>query len=111
MRLVPQQRISLLPLLSTIAQVCQSPAETLLARQQARASEPAYRALHAHLLASVPNGFILESFANPDRDPFWFEIYDRKPRIEKSILYLDDTPGLGVEFNQKALARYGTKII
>jgi len=68
-------------------------------------------ALHAHLLASVPNGFILESFANPDRDPFWFEIYDRKPRIEKSILYLDDTPGLGVEFNQKALARYGTKII
>jgi L-alanine-DL-glutamate epimerase-like enolase superfamily enzyme len=68
-------------------------------------------ALHAHLLASVPNGYILESFANPDRDPFWFEIYDRKPRIEKSILYLDDTPGLGVEFNQKALARYGARIV
>jgi len=68
-------------------------------------------ALHGHLLASVPNGYILESFANPDRDPFWFEIYDRKPRIEKSTLYLDDTPGLGVEFNQKALARYGTKIV
>lgn len=68
-------------------------------------------ALHGHLLASVPNGYILESFANPDRDPFWFEIYDRKPRIEKSVLYLDGTPGLGVEFNQKALARYGTKII
>jgi L-alanine-DL-glutamate epimerase-like enolase superfamily enzyme len=68
-------------------------------------------ALHAHLLASVPNGYILESFANPGRDPFWFEIYDRKPRIEKSILYLDDTPGLGVEFNQKALARYGTRVV
>src|SRR5579864_5945347 len=68
-------------------------------------------ALHAHLLASVPNGYILESFANPDRDPFWFEIYDRKPRIEKSILYLDSTPGLGVEFNQKALDRYATKIV
>ena len=68
-------------------------------------------ALHAHLLASVPNGYILESFANPDRDPFWFEIYDRKPRIEKSVLYLDSTPGLGVEFNQKALERYGTKIV
>ena len=68
-------------------------------------------ALHAHLLASVPNGYILESFANPDRDPFWFEIYDKKPRIDKSILYLDDTPGLGVQFNQKALARYGTKIL
>ncbi len=67
--------------------------------------------LHGHLLASIPNGYILESFANPDRDPFWFEIYDRKPRIEKSMLYLDDTPGFGVEFNQKALQQYGTKVL
>ncbi len=67
--------------------------------------------LHGHLLASVPNGYILESFANPDRDPFWFEIYDRKPKIEKSVLYLDDTPGLGIEFNQKALGRYGTRVV
>jgi hypothetical protein len=49
-------------------------------------------ALHAHLLASIPNGYIFESFANPERDPFWSELYDRKPRIEKSILYLDATP-------------------
>jgi L-alanine-DL-glutamate epimerase-like enolase superfamily enzyme len=67
--------------------------------------------LHGHLLASVPNGYILESFANPDRDPFFFELYDRKPRIEKSVLYLDDTPGFGVEFNQKSLQRYGTKVV
>ena len=67
--------------------------------------------LHGHLLASVPNGYILESFANADRDPFWFEIYDRKPRIEKSVLYLDDTPGFGIEFNQAALKKYGTKIV
>ena len=67
--------------------------------------------LHGHLLASIPNGYILESFANPDRDPFWFELYDRKPRIEKSMLYLDDTPGFGIEFNQKALQKYGTKVL
>jgi L-alanine-DL-glutamate epimerase-like enolase superfamily enzyme len=67
--------------------------------------------LHGHLLASIPNGYILESFANPDRDPFWFELYDRKPRIEKSMLYLDDTPGFGVEFNQKALQKYGSKVL
>jgi len=67
--------------------------------------------LHGHLLASIPNGYILESFANPDRDPFWFELYDRKPRIEKSMLYLDDTPGFGVEFNQAALKKYGNKVI
>lgn len=67
--------------------------------------------LHGHLLASVPNGHILESFANPDRDPFFFELYDRLPRIEKSVLYLDNTPGFGVEFNQKALKQYGTKVL
>lgn len=67
--------------------------------------------LHGHLLASAPNGYILESFANPDRDPFWFEIYDRKPRIEKSVMYLDDTPGFGIEFNQKALDKYGAKVV
>ena len=67
--------------------------------------------VHGHLLASAPNGYILESFANPDRDPFWFEIYDRKPKIEKSVLYLDDTPGQGVEFSQKALDQYGTRIL
>ncbi|MFB3830078.1 MAG: mandelate racemase/muconate lactonizing enzyme family protein [Bryobacteraceae bacterium] len=67
--------------------------------------------VHGHLLASVPNGLILESFSNPERDPFWFEIYDRKPRIENSVLYLDDTPGLGVEFNQSALRKYGTRVV
>ncbi len=67
--------------------------------------------LHGHLLASVPNGYILEGFANPDRDPFWFEIYDRKPRVEKSVLYLDDTPGQGIEWKQKAIDQYGTRIL
>lgn len=67
--------------------------------------------LHGQLLASVPNAKILEGFANPDRDPFWFELYDRKPRIEKGVLYLDDTPGLGIEFNQKAIDRYGKKLV
>jgi hypothetical protein len=27
------------------------------------------------------------------------------------VLYLDDTPGLGVEFDQKTLDRYGTKLL
>ncbi len=67
--------------------------------------------LHGHLLASVPNGYILESFANPDRDPFWFEIYSRKPKIENSILTLSDEPGIGVEFDPKAIEKYGTKVV
>lgn len=67
--------------------------------------------LHGHLLASVPNGYIVESFGNPERDPFWFEIYDKRPKIEKSTVYLDDSPGFGVEFNAKAIAKYGTKVL
>lgn len=67
--------------------------------------------LHGHLLASVPNGYIVESFGNPERDPFWFEIYSKRPKIEKSTVFLDDSPGFGVEFDAKAVAKYGTKIL
>jgi len=67
--------------------------------------------IHGHLLASVPNGYILESFVNPERDPLWFELYTRRPRIEKSVLYPDDVPGLAVEFDQKTLDRYGTRLL
>jgi L-alanine-DL-glutamate epimerase-like enolase superfamily enzyme len=67
--------------------------------------------LHSHLLASMPNGYIVECVANPLYDPFWFELYDRKPKIENSVLHLDDTPGLGLEYNQKKLEQYATKLI
>src|SRR2546426_1887912 len=67
--------------------------------------------IHGHLLASVPNGYILESFANPERDPLWFDLYTRRPRIEKSVLYLDNIPGLGIEFDQRTLDRFGTKLV
>jgi len=67
--------------------------------------------IHGHLLASVPNAYILESFANPERDPLWFELYTRRPRIEKSVLYLDNIPGLGIEFDQRTLDRFGTKLV
>src|SRR5207245_1617948 len=63
------------------------------------------------LLASVPNGDILEASANPERDPLWFELYTRRPRIEKSVLYLDNIPGLGIEFDQRTLDRFGTKLV
>lgn len=64
-------------------------------------------------ICSLPFRTATSSSPSPiaDRDPFWFELYDRKPRIEKSVLYLDNTPGFGVEFNRRALAQYGTKIL
>ena len=53
----------------------------------------------------------MESFANPDRDPFWFELYNRKPRVERSMLDLDNTSGFGVEFSPIALQLNGTKVL
>lgn len=67
--------------------------------------------LHGHLLASIPNGYILESFANPDRDPFWFELYSKKPEIKNSVLTLGDDPGIGVEFDPATLKKYGTQVV
>jgi hypothetical protein len=57
--------------------------------------------IHGHLLASVPNGYMLESFANPEREPLWFELYTRRPKIEKVVLYLDDLPGLVSSLTRK----------
>lgn len=67
--------------------------------------------LHGHLLASIPNGYILESFANPDRDPFWFDLYSKKPEIKNSVLTLGDDPGIGVEFDPATLKKYGARVL
>jgi len=66
--------------------------------------------LHGHLLASIPNGLILESFANPARDPYWPALYARAPQIVNSELTLLEEPGLGVEFDADFVRRHGTVI-
>ncbi len=66
--------------------------------------------LHGHLMTAIPNGYILETFGNPDRDPFWFELYTRKPEIINGQMTMLNVPGIGVEFDQKVMKKYGTKI-
>ncbi|MCJ7749796.1 MAG: mandelate racemase/muconate lactonizing enzyme family protein [Armatimonadetes bacterium] len=66
--------------------------------------------LHGHLLASIPHGLILESFANPERDPYWPTLYARVPQIVDGQLTLLEEPGLGIEFNKDFVARHGTVI-
>jgi L-alanine-DL-glutamate epimerase-like enolase superfamily enzyme len=67
--------------------------------------------LHGHLMSSIPNAYILETFGNPDRDPWWFELYTQKPEIVNSKLTLLDEPGIGVEFDKATLKKWGTKIV
>jgi D-galactarolactone cycloisomerase len=66
--------------------------------------------IHVHALAASPTGFILESFADPERDPLWFELFRQRPEIVDGFMTLPDVPGLGLELRQETLDAYGIKI-
>lgn len=59
----------------------------------------------AHLLASIPHGTYLETFA-PERDPlFWNLIANRREFVDGNYL-VPDGPGLGLELDSDYVARY-----
>ena len=66
--------------------------------------------IHVHAVASSPTGFILESFADPTRDPLWFELFREQPKIVDGFMAVPDTPGLGLELRQDTLEKYGVKL-
>ncbi len=41
--------------------------------------------IHVHAVAASPTGFILESFADPARDPLWFELFRERPRLVQEV--------------------------
>ena len=62
--------------------------------------------LHAHLVASAPNGRYVEFF--PDDQVLNFRrLINRQLEIENGDLRLPQTPGLGFEFDEKDVANYG----
>lgn len=66
--------------------------------------------IHVHALASSRTGFILESFADPNRDPLWFELFHQRPQIVDGFMALPEAPGLGLELRDDTLEKYGVKI-
>ncbi|MBA2357246.1 MAG: mandelate racemase/muconate lactonizing enzyme family protein [Actinobacteria bacterium] len=62
--------------------------------------------IHGHLVAAVPNGYVLEVFPNPVRDPLWSELFVEQPPVVGGELVLGEAPGLGVTLNRDTLARY-----
>ena len=66
--------------------------------------------IHVHAIAASPTGFILESFADPTRDPLWFELFRERPSIVDGFMALPDAPGLGLELRDDTLQKYGVKI-
>src|SRR5262252_2291061 len=66
--------------------------------------------IHVHAVAASPTGFILESFADPTRDPLWFELFRERPAIVDGFMAVPDTPGLGLELRDETLEKYGVKL-
>jgi L-alanine-DL-glutamate epimerase-like enolase superfamily enzyme len=66
--------------------------------------------IHVHAVAASPTGFILESFADPTRDPLWFELFRARPEIVDGYMAVPDEPGLGLELRQDTLEKYGVRI-
>lgn len=66
--------------------------------------------IHVHAVAASPTGFILESFADPTRDPLWFELFRERPTIVDGFMAVPEAPGLGLELRDDTLERYGVKL-
>ena len=66
--------------------------------------------IHVHAVAASPTGFILESFADPTRDPLWFELFRERPTIVDGFMAVPDRPGLGLELREDTLEKYGVKV-
>ena len=66
--------------------------------------------IHVHAVAASPTGFILESFADPTRDPLWFELFRERPEIVGGFMPVPDAPGLGLELRDDTLEKYGVRV-
>jgi D-galactarolactone cycloisomerase len=66
--------------------------------------------IHVHAVAASPTGFILESFADPSRDPLWFELFAERPEIVDGFMAVPDAPGLGLELRRDTLEKYGVRL-
>jgi L-alanine-DL-glutamate epimerase-like enolase superfamily enzyme len=66
--------------------------------------------IHGHLVAAVPNGYMLEVFPNPLRDPLWEELFTGRPKVTQGVLRLQDSPGFGFGLNPEGMRKYATQV-
>jgi galactonate dehydratase len=56
----------------------------------------------AHVMAAIPNALIQE-FIAPSRIPWRNDVLKNPLVVENGFLTISDRPGLGIEFDEKAL--------
>jgi L-alanine-DL-glutamate epimerase-like enolase superfamily enzyme len=61
--------------------------------------------VHVHLVAAIPNGLTVEYYRG-STDPMWDEMFKETLLVDDGYLHPPDRPGLGIELNEDALARY-----
>ncbi len=59
-----------------------------------------------HILASIPNGHVLETVGSPIDETRWPLLVDGSPQITQGSLTLSDRPGLGATLNDAALEQF-----
>jgi len=67
--------------------------------------------IHAHIVGATPAGAVVESFTDPERDPLQAELFEDPPKIAKGMLTLKEAPGLGLTLSEKALKKFGERIL
>jgi D-galactarolactone cycloisomerase len=66
--------------------------------------------VHAHLMAAVSNGSMVEIHPDEVRHPLWNHGYVDRAVIKDNKFYLTEKPGFGVEISGDYLKEYGTKL-
>jgi len=62
-----------------------------------------------HLVAGVPNGIAIELFVSPERDPFWRNLYSKRPQLSDGYIRFTEEPGLGILIDEDYLTRVEVK--
>jgi L-alanine-DL-glutamate epimerase-like enolase superfamily enzyme len=62
--------------------------------------------IQGHLACAVPNGFCVETFPNPKRDPLWDTLFTNRAELRDGMLHLNDDPGFGFGIDWKTVERH-----
>ena len=65
---------------------------------------------HVQLAAAMPNGFIVEVFANAKQHVAWPDLFPGYPEVRDGKMYVPDGPGWGMEINDDLIGRHGTRV-